>query len=165
MDCHALLQGILPIQGSKPGLVHLLHCRWVLHHWHYLGSPWWSGSSVRGTQGEIRTPQRLGAGAWIFYGDWDSKLQPSVYEIPRESHRSWEDISASGRTKHTGTCTHTHNTHICIHTHIHTHPLRVFLSHHFSVCSCLFFHVNVRSLISDHAERIHGNVYFRAFSS
>ena len=27
MDCHALLQGIFPTQGSNP---HLLHCKWIL---------------------------------------------------------------------------------------------------------------------------------------
>ena len=29
VGCHSLLQGILPTQGSNPGL---LHCRWILHH-------------------------------------------------------------------------------------------------------------------------------------
>ena len=28
--CHALLQGIFPIQGSN---LHLLHCRWILYYW------------------------------------------------------------------------------------------------------------------------------------
>ena len=28
--CHALLQGIFPTQGSKPGLLHLLHYRQIL---------------------------------------------------------------------------------------------------------------------------------------
>ena len=30
VGCHALLQGIFPTQGSKPGL---LHCRQILYHW------------------------------------------------------------------------------------------------------------------------------------
>ena len=29
VGCHALLQGIFPTQGSKPGLP---HCRWILYH-------------------------------------------------------------------------------------------------------------------------------------
>ena len=33
---HALLQGILPTQGSNPGL---LHCRRILYHLRYQGSP------------------------------------------------------------------------------------------------------------------------------
>ena len=33
--CHALLQGIFPIQGSNPGLP---HCRWILYHLSYQGS-------------------------------------------------------------------------------------------------------------------------------
>ena len=30
VGCHALLQGIFPIQGSN---THLLHCRQILYHW------------------------------------------------------------------------------------------------------------------------------------
>ena len=49
----SLLQGIFPIQGSNPGL---LHCRWILHPLSYNGtwrednsvrledSAWWAGS-------------------------------------------------------------------------------------------------------------------------
>ena len=33
---HALLQGILPTQGSNPGL---LHCRWILYYQSHQGSP------------------------------------------------------------------------------------------------------------------------------
>ena len=33
---HSLLQGILPTQGSSPGL---LHCRQILYHWVNQGSP------------------------------------------------------------------------------------------------------------------------------
>ena len=33
---HALLQGIFPTQGSNPGLP---HCRWILYHLSYWGSP------------------------------------------------------------------------------------------------------------------------------
>ena len=34
--CHALLQGIFPIQGSNPGLS---HCRHILYHLSHQGSP------------------------------------------------------------------------------------------------------------------------------
>ena len=34
--CHALLQGIFPTQGLKPGH---LHCKWILYHLRYQGSP------------------------------------------------------------------------------------------------------------------------------
>ena len=34
---HALLQGIFPTQGSKPGI---LHCRWILYCLSHQGSPW-----------------------------------------------------------------------------------------------------------------------------
>ena len=36
MGCHALLQGIFPTEGSNPGL---LHCRHILYHLSYQGSP------------------------------------------------------------------------------------------------------------------------------
>jgi len=36
VDCHALLQGIFPTQGSNPGL---LHCRPILDHMSHQGSP------------------------------------------------------------------------------------------------------------------------------
>ena len=36
MGCHSSLQGIFPIQGLKPGL---LHCRWILYHLSHQGSP------------------------------------------------------------------------------------------------------------------------------
>ena len=36
VGCHALLQGIVPTQGSNPGL---LHCRWIRYHLSHQGSP------------------------------------------------------------------------------------------------------------------------------
>ena len=36
VGCHALLQGIIPTQGSNPGL---FHCRWILYHVSHQGSP------------------------------------------------------------------------------------------------------------------------------
>ena len=36
VGCHALLQGIFPIQGLNPGL---LHCRQILSHLSHQGSP------------------------------------------------------------------------------------------------------------------------------
>ena len=37
VGCHVLLQGIIPTQGSNPGLP---HCRQILHHLSNQGSPW-----------------------------------------------------------------------------------------------------------------------------
>ena len=37
LDCNSLLQGIFPTQGSNPGL---LHCRQILYHLSYQGSPY-----------------------------------------------------------------------------------------------------------------------------
>ena len=36
VGCHAFLQGIFPTQGLNPGLP---HCRWILYHLSYQGSP------------------------------------------------------------------------------------------------------------------------------
>ena len=36
VGCHAVLQGIFPIQGSNPGLP---HCRRILYHLSYEGIP------------------------------------------------------------------------------------------------------------------------------
>ena len=36
VGCHALLQGIVPTQGSNPGLP---NCRWILYHLSHQGSP------------------------------------------------------------------------------------------------------------------------------
>ena len=36
VDCHVLLQGIFPTQGSNPGLP---HCRWILYHLRQQRSP------------------------------------------------------------------------------------------------------------------------------
>ena len=36
VGCHALLQGIFPTQVLNPGLP---HCRWILYHLSYQGSP------------------------------------------------------------------------------------------------------------------------------
>ena len=38
VGCHFLLQGILT-QGSNPCLLCFLLGRWILYHWHHLGSP------------------------------------------------------------------------------------------------------------------------------
>ena len=48
--CSALLQGILPTQGSNPGLQ---HCRWIIYHLSHQGSPrileWIAYSFFRGS--------------------------------------------------------------------------------------------------------------------
>ena len=36
VGCHALFQGIFPIQGSNPGLP---YCRWIVHHLSHQESP------------------------------------------------------------------------------------------------------------------------------
>ena len=39
VDCHALLQGIVPTQGSNPCLLCLLHCKLILYPLSHLGIP------------------------------------------------------------------------------------------------------------------------------
>ena len=38
VGCHALLQGTFPTQGSNPHLNISCIGKWVLYHWHHLGS-------------------------------------------------------------------------------------------------------------------------------
>ena len=45
MGCHALLQGIIPAQGSNPGLP---HCRRILYHLSHEGTPTSSSTSIFG---------------------------------------------------------------------------------------------------------------------
>ena len=45
VGCHALLQGIVPIQGSNPGLP---LCRWILYHLSHEGSTTNSSTSISG---------------------------------------------------------------------------------------------------------------------
>ena len=56
--CHAVLQGIIPSQGSNPGL---LQCRWVLYHLSHKGSPrtlgWGEADSLSLLQGIIPTQE------------------------------------------------------------------------------------------------------------
>ena len=49
VGCHALLQGIFPIQGWNQGL---LHCRWILNHLSYKGSPQTEKIKERGISGQ-----------------------------------------------------------------------------------------------------------------
>ena len=42
VGCHALLQGIVPTQGSNPHFLHLLLCKWILYLLSYLGNPYLS---------------------------------------------------------------------------------------------------------------------------
>ena len=68
------------------------------------------------------------------------RLSPSYnlmcMKCPEISHRSWEDTSASGRTKHTHIRAHTY-THM--HTHIHTHTLSEFFSLTISLSVLAYF--------------------------
>ena len=52
MGCHALLQGIFLTQGWNPGL---LHCRQILYHLSYKGSPW-DNSTYTHTQKTTQSP-------------------------------------------------------------------------------------------------------------
>ena len=46
VGCHALRQGLFPTQGSKPSL---LHCRQVLYHLRYQGSPLKATAQIKNT--------------------------------------------------------------------------------------------------------------------
>ena len=68
--CHALLQGIFPTQGSNPDL---RHCRWILYHLSYQGSPrmleWVAYPFSRGTS-QPRNWTRVCCIADGFFTSW-----------------------------------------------------------------------------------------------
>ena len=61
LDCHALLQGIFPTQGSNPGLP---QCKWILHHLSYQGSPHIYTSIITLTLNGLNAPTKRLAG-WM----------------------------------------------------------------------------------------------------
>ena len=83
---HFLLQGIFLIQESNPGL---LHCRQILYHLSYEGSPCSVPSSLPFADaqlqfsGSVHKPRLLGGGqACLLWGSGESDLR-SVLPLPR----------------------------------------------------------------------------------
>ena len=64
MSCHALLQGILPTQGSNPGLP---HCRWI---------PYWRNHQ-ESPSGQVRSGQSLSC-VRLFSTPWITARQASL---------------------------------------------------------------------------------------
>ena len=68
VDCHALLQGIFPTQGTNTGL---LHCRWILYLLSHQGSPripeWVAYPFSRGTSRPRNQNWGLLHCRWILY--------------------------------------------------------------------------------------------------
>ena len=60
VGCHALLQGIVPTQGSNPCLLHLLHCRWILYHWATREAHFWGWQTLKSKKDQVRWPRSLG---------------------------------------------------------------------------------------------------------
>ena len=98
VSCHVLLQGIFPIQGLNPGL---LHFRWIFYHLSYQGSSWilewvaypfsrrscwsrnWTGvSCIAGRS--FTSWATLGNPTCILY-NWSRKWQPTPILLPGES--------------------------------------------------------------------------------
>ena len=77
MGCHALLQGIFPIQGSSPGLP---HCRWIFYHLSHQGSPrileWVAYPFSRGSSW-LRNRTGVSCIAGRFFTSWPTREAPS----------------------------------------------------------------------------------------
>ena len=71
----SLLQGVFPMQGSNPGL---LHCRWILYQLSHQGSP----RIVRICL-QCRTP---GFNPWVGTIPWGRKRLPTPVFCPGEFH-------------------------------------------------------------------------------
>ena len=73
MGCHALLQGIFPTQGLKPGLP---HCRQILYHLRHQGSPrildWVAYPFSRGSS-RPRNWTRVSCIAGGFFTSWATR--------------------------------------------------------------------------------------------
>ena len=76
VGCNALLQGIFPTQESNPGLP---HCRWILHHLSYQGSPrileWVADPSSRGYS-RPRNGTSISYTAGRFFTSWATREAP-----------------------------------------------------------------------------------------
>ena len=79
VGCPALLQGIFPAQGSNPGLP---HCRWILYHLSYQGSPRILGwAAYPFPRGSSQTRNRTGV-SWIaggFFTSWATREAPIAF--------------------------------------------------------------------------------------
>ena len=79
VGCHALLQGIFPIQGLKSGLP---HCRWILSHLSRQGSPRrqeWVAYPFSRRSFQPRNWNRVSCTAGGFFTSWDTR---GVLTIP-----------------------------------------------------------------------------------
>ena len=73
VDCHVLLQGIFPTQGSNPGL---LHCRQILYSLSHQGSPWileWVASPFSRGSSWPRNRTRVSCIAGGFFTSWATR--------------------------------------------------------------------------------------------
>ena len=73
VDCHVLLQGIFPTQGSNPGL---LHCRQILYSLNHQGSPWileWVASPFSRGSSWPRNRTRVSCIAVGFFTSWATR--------------------------------------------------------------------------------------------
>ena len=84
VGCHALFQGIIPTQGSNPGLP---HCRWILYHLSHQGSrrilEWVACPFSKGTS-RPRNQSGVSCIAGGFFTSWKFHIRviillPSIY--------------------------------------------------------------------------------------
>ena len=77
VDCHALLQGIFPTQGSNPGLV---HCRWNFYHLSHQGCPQileWVAHPLSKASSKARNQTGVSCMAGRFFTSWAIREVPS----------------------------------------------------------------------------------------
>ena len=80
VDCHSLLQGIFPTQGSNPGFP---HSRQILYHLSHQRSPRILESIANPFSREIFTTQRLGLGllhCWLILYHLSHQGSPRILE-------------------------------------------------------------------------------------
>ena len=81
VDCHALLQGIFPTQGSNPDLP---HCRWILYHLSHQGIPTileWVNYPFSRRSSKPRNRIGVSCFAGGFFTSWDTMIY--IYSLVR----------------------------------------------------------------------------------
>ena len=84
----SLLQGVFPMQGSNPGL---LHCRWILYQLSHQGSPRIGRICL-----QCRTP---GFNPWVGTIPWRRERLPTPVFWPREFHGLYSPGVAKSQTQ------------------------------------------------------------------
>ena len=97
VGCHAFLQGIFPTQGLNPGLP---HCRWILYHLSYQGSPRileWVAFPFSRESSQLRSQTRVSCISGGFFTSWATReaTDRSQYGAITAPHTWWMIVGST----------------------------------------------------------------------